>query len=131
MQLVSLVGIALIGAVICLILKQFRPEYAVAAALAVGAVILLAVCSAVTPILQAVESFSQLAQLQQEDLAALFKMVGLCWLTALGADVCRDAGQTALAGKVELAGRIAILLVVLPLFTELMQLAIDLIGNTE
>ena len=45
------------------------------------------------------------------------------------ADVCRDAGQTALAGKLELGGRLALLIVALPLFRRLLDLAMEIIGK--
>lgn len=128
MQLPSVVGLAVVAAVLCTVLKRCYPEYATALALLTGVMILLAVCSAVMPVLHFLKRLSELVGLQDDILAMALKMVGLCWVSALGADVCRDAGQTGLASKVELAGRIAVLLAILPAFENLMSLAGTLIG---
>ena len=58
----------------------------------------------------------------------LFKALGLCWLAQFAADSCRDAGESALASKVELAGKTAVLLTTLPLFSEVGELVLELSG---
>ena len=58
----------------------------------------------------------------------LFKSLGVCFLAQFAADSCRDAGENALASKVELAGKISILVLSLPLFEEIAQTALGLIG---
>jgi stage III sporulation protein AD len=58
----------------------------------------------------------------------LFKSLGLCFITQIACDACRDLGETAIATKVEAAGKIAVLLVSLPLFEEILKIAGQLIG---
>ena len=128
MELVSVIGLAVIAAVICTLLKQFYPEYAAATAILCGTVILLFVCGAADPIIEVFAALSDTAGLDQTYLIAAIKMLGLCWITALGADICRDMGQGALASKVELAGRVAVLIAILPFVNDLLVLAKDLIG---
>lgn len=128
MQLTAVVGLAVVAAVICTVLKQFYPEYAAAAAILSGTVILLFLCDALHPVTEMVDQLSKSAGLESTYLAAAMKMIGLCWISTLGADICRDTGQSALASKVELAGRIAVLIAVLPMVSDLFTLAQDLIG---
>ena len=59
----------------------------------------------------------------------LFKALGICYLTQFAADSCRDAGESALAVKAEIAGRIAVLLISLPLLSQVASTAMDLIGG--
>ena len=55
------------------------------------------------------------------------KAVGICFFTQLASDVCRDAGEGSAASKIEFAGRCAVLVISLPLFTEVLELASALI----
>jgi stage III sporulation protein AD len=59
----------------------------------------------------------------------LFKTLGLCFLAQFAADSCRDAGENALASKVELAGKLAIVILALPLFEKITSTALALIGG--
>ena len=65
----------------------------------------------------------------QEYVLVLFKALGICYLTQFAADSCRDAGESALAVKAEIAGRIAVLLISLPLLSQVASTAMDLIGG--
>ena len=59
----------------------------------------------------------------------VFKALGVCLLTQLAADACRDAGETGLAAKAELTGKFALLTLALPLFRKVGELAQTLIGG--
>ena len=61
--------------------------------------------------------------------ALLLKALGICLLTQLTADVCRDAGETALATHAEFAGKVALLLLILPLFVQIVDLAVTFIDG--
>ncbi len=117
----SVFGFGVVCAVIALILRQYLPQYAMVVSICGGALLLL-FC-----LLQFGESFSALRKLlsltnaSEQHIGILFKALGICYLTSLGADCCRDAGESALAGKVELAGKAAILLLSLPLVSELLN----------
>ena len=58
----------------------------------------------------------------------LVKVIGVAMVTQLAVDTCRDAGQQAIATKVEIAGRVTILSLSLPLFQELLAAASQMIG---
>ena len=68
------------------------------------------------------------AALPGEYAVILFKALGICWLAQFAADSCRDAGESALASKVELAGKTAVLLTTLPLFSAVAELVTELAG---
>ena len=123
MQVTSIIGVTVVSAVLCTLLARCYPEYAAAAALLTGVLVLLAVCRAVAPVFVLFHKLCTLAQVEEESAAAALKIIGLSWISALGSNICRDIGQTALAAKAELAGRIAVLLAVLPMFEGLLQLA--------
>ena len=50
-------------------------------------------------------------------IVVVFKCIGICFVTQLGCDICRDSGENALASQLELAGRAAVLIAAAPLFS--------------
>ena len=49
----------------------------------------------------------------------MIRAVGVAIVAEFGAQLCRDAGEGALAGRVEMAGRVTMLTLALPLLTDL------------
>ena len=93
-----------------------------------GVLILAMLLEALPQALGQVTELLQAAALPGKYALILFKALGLCWLAQFAADSCRDAGESALASKVELAGKTAVLLTTLPLFSEVGELVLELSG---
>ncbi|MBQ8683949.1 MAG: stage III sporulation protein AD [Clostridia bacterium] len=127
--LVAAVGILLCGALLALMLRTRRPDLAMCLSLAAGGVVLILLLGQLAPLLVALRRMGQTGGLEDSHLAVVLKGAGVCLLTQLTADTCRDAGEAALAGKAELTGRILLLLLAVPLFEELLTLVLTLINR--
>ncbi len=123
MNIVSLVGVIVVISVIALVLKQYKPEYSVGVVLVSSVVILLVLIREITPILDVVENLMNRVNFSSENIKILFKSLGICYVTKFAGDICIDCGQTTLASKVDLTGKIAILVVSIPLFVSLIDIA--------
>lgn len=62
------------------------------------------------------ELFSQTG-LDESYLAIVFRSLGICCVTQIACDHCRDSGENALASQLELAGKAALLMTALPMFS--------------
>lgn len=129
MDIFSVIGIALVSAVLCLLLKQYKPEYAMVASIACGVLIFSMVLGSMLPLLHSVTRLLETVSAKTDSVKAIVKTLGVCYVTQLASDACRDAGQTAIASKVELAGKVCILLLALPLFQQLLEIAFGLIQS--
>jgi stage III sporulation protein AD len=58
----------------------------------------------------------------------LLRALGVCFLTQIACDTCRDAGEAAIAVKLEIAGKIAVLAISLPLFRQVLGFVSTLLG---
>lgn len=121
------VGLLLCGALLAVVLRGWRPELALCLSLAVGAIVLLLLLKQVTPLLAAVKRLVDAGGLSNNHLTVVLKASGICLLTQLTADTCRDAGETALASKAELVGRVLLLLLAVPLFEDILALVTGLL----
>ncbi len=124
----AIIGLGIISALVCLLLKQYRPEYALSASIICGVVIFLTVIAQMTPLFDTIRSILEKIEGGNEYTTVIIKSLGICYVTQLASDTCQDAGERAMAGKIELAGRVAVLILALPMFTALLQIAIGLIG---
>ncbi len=127
MEIVKIVAIAIVCALLCTVLKQYKPEYAIVVQLAASVFILLLVVSAMGDLINAVRELVNGSGIDTEYLTLLLKALGVAVLTQLAADACRDSGETALSNKVELAGKVTILMLCLPLVKAMIQLSAGLI----
>ena len=129
MNIVGIAGIALVSAVIAVMLRRYNQEYAVVVTITAGVIILVQILANIMPAIRQINSLLSSAGLPNEYAVILFKTLGLCFLAQFSADSCRDAGENALASKVELAGKLAIVILALPLFEKITSTALALIGG--
>ena len=127
-SLFAIIGLGIISALVCLLLKQYRPEYALSASIICGVVIFLTVIAQMTPLFDTIRSILEKIEGGNKYTTVIIKSLGDCYVTQRASDTCQDAGERAMAGKIELAGRVAVLILALPMFTALLQIAIGLIG---
>ena len=111
-----------------LILGQYRPEFRMLVTAAVTLLLMAMVLEQLSPVLEQLRSTMELTGLTGDYAAILFKAVGICLLTQLAGDVCRDSGESSIASKIELAGRAAILLTAMPLIQEVLAWAWELMN---
>lgn len=129
MDMLHIAGIAVTVAAFAVLLRQYRKEYAMLLGLTVGVLLFGLILSKATPIFTELNHLTSQAHINKTYVSVLVKSLGICFVTQLAADTCRDAGETAVAGKVEMAGKFAVLLIALPLFGQIADLAISLLAR--
>ena len=129
MNIAGVAGAALIAAVFATLLRRTNSEYAMVLRIAAGVLIVLEILQAVVPALQQISALLPAAGVNGEYGGILLRTIGVTFLTQFAADACKDAGEGALASKVELAGRVSILVLALPLFAKVASIAAALIAK--
>lgn len=129
MDLYVLIGIGLIAAFLAMLLRQYRAELGIAVELACGLLLLLYAVVNLLPVLQELRGITDKGSLPAALLAVVLKVLGVCYLTQFAADLCSDAGETALAGKLTFAGKVMVLVLSLPLFRQLLGIITALLGE--
>lgn len=127
MQWIQFIGIGLIGMILAVLFRQHKPEYAPLISLAAGLAVVFLLLGQLEPIFSQMEEILQQAGIGTEYIVVLLKSLGICYITQLAADTCRDAGESAIASKMELAGKITVLTLAVPYFTGMLQTVGELI----
>ncbi len=127
MNIIVIASSALIAAVLSVVLKQYKPEYSMFISIAAGVLIFLVVLAVIDPILDFIGELTDKAGLDGIYGEVLIKSLAICYITQLACASCKDAGESAIAGKLQIAGKIAILLIALPMFRSLTEIVTGLI----
>jgi len=113
-------AVAAVGAVLGLVLKRSNPELALLLGAALAAVTVCASLKAAGEILGFLRGLTETAGIVPAHMSVVLKAVCMATAARLAADVCRDAGQTAAASAVEMAGAVGALYAALPLMESVM-----------
>lgn len=129
MNILAFCGIAIITAILSVMIKKTLPEYSVIVNLAAGIVLIFSFISAISPAIVYIKSLVQKTGIASQNEVILFKTLGICLVTQFICDACKDAGENSVAAKVEIGGKLAILLTAIPLFEDIFKAAVSLMGN--
>lgn len=129
MNLITILGICIISAILATVLRENKLEYAIILSIIAGGIIFLSVLGSMLNSFFEIRNIISKAGIDSSYFLVAFKALGICVITGFTADLCRDFGQTALAGRAEFAGRCAIFLISLPLISSLLEAAYSFIGK--
>ncbi len=123
-------GLALVSLMALLILRQIKPEWGTLIRMAVAVTAGGMVVTMISSVLSFVGELSDLGNAWDEQTwNILLKSLGVALLSEVAASICRDSGEGTLAGWVEMAGRVEILLLSLPLIRTVLRTVSELLGG--
>lgn len=126
-KLIIIAGVCIFAAVMCRVFDNGAKEYGVLIKIAAAVVISAAVISCLVPVIERIEDMYSKISTDETYLTIMLKGLGICCLTQLASDICRDSGEGTLAVQTEMAGKTALLILAMPLFEKTAWLALELI----
>lgn len=123
----KIVGIALITVVAALIVKPVRSDFAMLITLVGGVIILALLLSSISSALSLISGIANKTGINGSLLSLVFKIIGIGYLTEFSASICADAGSASLGDKVLLGGKIIILMMSLPIITNILDIVMELL----
>ena len=127
MDIVKIIGVGLTALIIIIILKQYKPEFTVYASIIAGAIILFMVMDKLNGVVNILESLANKTGAGSTFLGILLKITGISILTEFAVSICKDSGETAIASKIDLGGKIIIISISIPIITALLELIINIL----
>lgn len=126
-DIVQIVGVGIVATILIVILKVQKPEIGVQISIITGIVVFLMIAGKMSAVLELLSSFTRKANIDITYISTLLKIIGIAYITEFGADICRDAGESAIASKIELAGKVVIVVIAVPIITSLLDLIIKIL----
>jgi len=126
-DIVKIVGMGLVATVMIVLLRQEKPEIAVQTSIILGAIIFLMMLDKIASVIDILKNLSRRANIDMIYMSTIFKIIGISYIAEFGAQICRDAGSSATASKIELAAKILIMVLSLPILIAVLDLILRIV----
>ena len=127
MEIVKIIGIGLVALIIIVILKQYRPEFAMYVSLSAGVIIFALIFTKLSGIIELLKNLSSKASINNQFITLLIKITGIALLTEFAVSICKDTGETAIANKVDLGGKVIIMSMSIPIMCSLLETIVQIL----
>jgi stage III sporulation protein AD len=127
MEVVKIVGISIYAVAMIIVLKNQRPEMALMLSIATGVMIMLFAIYKMSSIVNVLNELITKSGVNKDFLLIIVKVIGIAYIVEFGKNICIDAGQSAIATKLEMAGKVIIVVLTIPLISSLVNLLTGLV----
>ncbi len=129
MSAITICSAGIIASILAIVLKKNNTEYSIILTVCASAVMVTYLAGVIIESVGGIKEIYTQSGLSESYISLMLKCVGICFLTEFTCDTCKDAGQASLAGIVLFGGRISVLILTLPLFSELLAIVLELSGG--
>lgn len=126
-DVIKIIGIGLLALIIIVILKQYKPEFAIYVSMIAGVLILVLAIQKLTGIINLLQSLANKTYINKSFLSILLKITGIAFITEFAVNICSDAGEKAIASKIEIGSKVIIIAMSIPIITSLLELVIEIL----
>lgn len=121
MGIVQIIGIGIIAAIFSVTIRQQKPEFAVLVSIAAGIIIFFTIADRLPYVIDTFNNIIGKTQVDMIFISTLIKIIGIAYLTEFGSQICKDMGEGSIASKIELGGKVIIMVLGLPILTALTE----------
>jgi stage III sporulation protein AD len=121
MDVIKIAALALTGVILGLCLQQVRSPLAQMISLATCILIIFYSLSKLSSVFEMINMMSNYFSEQKDYFRILLKIIGITYISDFASNICRDAGNSAIAGQIEIFGKISILAISSPIILALLE----------
>jgi stage III sporulation protein AD len=126
----QIVGLGLIATFLVVLLKEHKSSAAFLLTVFAGCVIFLFLIDKISEILRMLQKMAADTKINMIYVETILKIIGIAYIAEFAAQISKDAGQGAIASKIELGGKIIILALAIPILTAIIETVIGLIPSS-
>lgn len=127
MEIIQIVGLGLIVAMMSLLIKEQKPLFSFLLVLFFGALVFLFLIDKITAVIRIIEDLAFRSNINMVFLKTILRIIGIAYIAEFGAQIIRDSGHESIASKIELAGKILILFMAIPIIRVIIETVIQLL----
>ncbi|UFJ42920.1 stage III sporulation protein AD [Brevibacillus humidisoli] len=127
MEIVQIVGLGIVATILALVIKEQKSMFAFLLTIVSGVIIFLFLIDKIAEVIRVLERLAVQADLNLIFLETILKIIGIAYIAEFGAQITRDAGQGAIASKIELAGKVLILVMAVPIVQIIIETVVGLL----
>lgn len=126
-DIIKIIAVGLIAVIIIIIIKQYKPEFAIYISIITGAIILYMIFGKLQGIINLLQNISSKAGVNSQFLSLLLKITGIAFLAEFAINICKDAGEGAIASKIEIGSKVIIVSMSIPIISSLLDVILKLL----
>ena len=127
MEVIKIVGVSIFAVIMIIILKNYRPDMALVLSIITGIGIMLYAISKMSSVINVLNDLVSKSGVNTDFLLIIIKVIGIAYIVEFGKNVCIDAGQSSIATKLEMAGKVVIVVLTIPLISSLVNVLVGLV----
>jgi len=127
MEVAKIAAIGLIAGILAVTVKKTNPEIAMQVSIGAGVIIFIMVAGELADAVEFIRSFAEEYQSFSEGVGTVLKVVGIAYIAEFAVQILKDAGESALSSKVEIAAKVIIMLLTLPLLHSFAEMVFGLL----
>ena len=126
-ELFKIIGVGLVTLVCYIIIKPLKPDIAIFISLAGSCLILIFCIDALSEIILVVTNLVEKTGINSSLFSTILKIIGVGYLVEFSSGICQEAGAASIADKIALAGKVCILVLSLPIITNLLNIIVEIL----
>lgn len=126
-EIIKIIGVGLISVIIIMILKQYKPEFAIYVSIIAGIIIIFLILDKLTGIISLLSTLSNKASVNNEFILILLKITAIAFLSEFAVSICKDSGEAAIASKIDFASKVIMVAISVPIIAGLLELIIKIL----
>lgn len=127
MEAVQVVIIGIVSTILIVVLKKTNAEFSIYIGIAASIVIFFIIIDKLSVILDLMSRITGLININDIYIKILLQILGIAFITEFGAQLCKDAGQQAIASKIEMVGKIMILIISMPVILSIINMITNIL----
>lgn len=128
MEIIKIIGIGLVSLILIIIIKQYKPEFALYISIAAGLIIFFLVMDKLSGIIDLLVNLSNKANINKEFIIILLKITGIAILSEFAISVCKDSGEAAIASKIDFGTKIIMVAISIPIIASLLEMILKIMA---
>ncbi|UTR14480.1 stage III sporulation protein AD [Salipaludibacillus sp. LMS25] len=127
MEIIQIVGLGMITTFLALVIKEQKPIFAFLLTIFTGVIIFAFLIDKIALLIEMIETLATEADINLVYVQTIFKIIGIAYIAEFGAQIARDAGQGSVASKIEMAGKVLIMIMAIPIISVIIETVLTLI----
>ena len=127
MEILKIAALALCAVMIIVLVKNYKPEFGIFVAIGCSVLILYFLVDSLKYAISYMSQLYDKLDYGKTYFPIIIKVLAIAYITEFTSQLCKDAGESSIASKVELAGKIIIFCVAIPVFISILNLVEQLL----
>lgn len=127
MDILKVIGFILISLFLYLLFKDKRSDLAVLILLVSGVMVFIYSIGQINEIITFLKNIAEKAEIDGLYLGVILKIIGIAYISSFCSEICKDSGASSLASKVELSGKLFILILAIPILMAVLNSILEIL----